>query len=125
MNRSINFSIVSLLVIFMLFGCAQRGGYNPLGVTGGSDDGYGKSRDLYRQSSSFQNNDNLYGVWSENGETVTFNTNGTFEINSDKKISVGTYNIIKNTLTLNFEEGFSTTYEYSLTEDRLVLTNIE
>lgn len=125
MNRSINFSIVSLLVIFILSGCAQRGGDNPLGVTGGSDDGYGKSRDLHRQSSSFQNNDNLYGVWSDNGETVTFNTNGTFEIKSDKKTSVGTYNTLKNTLTLNFEEGFSTTYEYSLTEDRLVLKDIE
>ena len=126
MTRSIQYIIVSILFVLMLAGCAQRGdNHNPLGITGGSDGGYGKSRDLYRQSSSFQNNDNLYGVWSDNGETVTFNTNGTFEIKSDKKISVGTYNIIKNTLTLNFEEGFSTTYEYSLTEDRLVLTDIE
>jgi hypothetical protein len=52
-------------------------------------------------------------------------TDNPLQINSDKKISVGTYNIIKNTLTLNFEEGFSTTYEYSLTEDRLVLKDIE
>ncbi len=125
MNRSIYFSIVFLLAILILSTCAQRGGNNPVGVTGGSEGGYGHSRDYYRESSSFQNDDNLYGVWSDNGETVTFNTNGTFEIKSEKKTSAGTYNTLKNTLTLNFEEGFSITYSYSLSKDRLVLKDIE
>lgn len=126
MTRSIQYIIVSILFVLMLAGCAQRGdNHNPLGITGGSDGGYGKSRDLYRESSSFQNDDNLYGVWSDNGKTVTLNTDGTFEIKSDKKTSIGTYSTLENTLTLNFEEGFSATYEYSLTEDRLVLKDIE
>ncbi len=125
MTRSIQYIIISILFVLMLAGCAQRGGHNPLGVTGGSDGGYGKSRDLYRESSTLQNDINLDGVWSDNSETVTFNSNGTFEIKSDKKTSIGTYNTLENTLTLNFEEGFSATYEYSLTEDRLVLKDIE
>ena len=125
MNRSRYFSIVFLLAILILSTCAQRGGNNPVGVTGGSDGGYGYSRDYYRESSSFQGDDNIYGVWADNNATVTLNTDGTFEIKSDEKTSVGTYSTLENTLTLNFEEGFSATYEYSLTEDRLVLKDIE
>ena len=126
MTRSIQYIIVSILFVLMLAGCAQRGdNHNPLGITGGSDGGYGKSRDLYRESSSFQGDDNIYGVWADNNATVTLNTDGTFEIKSDKKTSIGTYSTLENTLTLNFEEGFSITYAYSLSKDRLVLKDIE
>ena len=125
MNRPIYISIVFLLAILILSTCAQRGGHNPLGVTGGSDGGYGYSRDYYRESSSFQGDDNIYGVWADNNATVTLNTDGTFEIKSDEKTSVGTYNTLENTLTLNFEEGFSITYAYSLSKNRLVLKDIE
>ncbi len=36
---------VSLVMLFM-FGCANWGGNNPVGVTGGSDQGYGMANDI-------------------------------------------------------------------------------
>ena len=121
MNRSIYVTIVSLLAILILSTCAQRGGHNPVGVTGGSEGGYGYSREYYRESSSFQGDDNIYGVWTDNNSTILLNTDGTFEFKSGEEISLGTFSIFKDRFTLKFKEGTSLTYVYSLTKDRLKL----
>jgi hypothetical protein len=125
MIKSIQHAIIPILLVFLLAGCAQRGDHNPLGITGGSDGGYGRSQDLYRESSSIQDDNNIYGLWANNNLTVTLNSDGTFELKSDQKINVGTFIRLKDTLTLKFRDGSSITYSYTLTKDRLVLIEME
>ena len=121
MKRSIYFSIVFLLVIVIFSTCAQRGGFSPVGVTGGSEGGYGYSKDYYRESSNNGNGENIYGIWVDSNETLTLNTEGSFELKSDEQISVGTFNILEDTFSLNYKDGTSLIYKYILTRDRLVI----
>jgi len=125
MKRSIYFSIVFLLVIIIFSTCAQRGGFSPVGVTGGSEGGYGYSKDYYRQSSYYQYDEIVYGVWTDDNETLTLNTEGSFELKSDEQISIGTFNITEDTLTLKYKDGTTSTYKYTLTNDRLMLNLID
>ena len=125
MIRLIQYIIIPILLVLLLAGCAQRGDHNPLGITGGSDGGYGRSQDLYRESPSIQGDNNIYGVWTNNNLTVTLKANGTFELKSDQKINVGTFSTSNDKLTLKFKDGSAITYSYSLTKDRLMLEEIK
>ncbi len=42
MKYTINVAMILLFIV----GCANWGGQNPVGVTGGSESGYGKNQDL-------------------------------------------------------------------------------
>jgi len=127
MSRSLYISIVSLFSIFILSTCAQRGGNDPLGVTGGSHGGYGYSRDYYRdfQNGVSRSSSDIFGVWTDDEITITLERDGAFEIKSDEKIRVGTYRIFKDQLTLNFKDGTIQTYGYLLTKDNLTLETVE
>jgi hypothetical protein len=110
----------------MLSGCGQRGDlHNPLGLTGGSDGGYGKRQSYYYDSSIPQNDNSVVGVWTETDKTLTINSDGTFELKSVEEIRTGTYDKVKDNLTLNFKDGFSITYTYRLVKDRLNLEEVE
>jgi hypothetical protein len=111
----------------MIFGCAQRGDtHNPLGLTGGSDGGYGKRQGYYQYGSALsQSGDGIQGVWTESENTLTINTDGTFELKSSEDIRIGTFSKEKDKLTLNFEDGFAVTYTYELKDRQLVLTEVE
>ena len=121
MNRSIYVLIASLLAILILSTCAQRGGHNPVGATGGSDGGYGYSKDYYRESANLQENDNIFGIWNSDNSTVTLNADGTFEFKSNQEISIGTFSKSKDTLTLNNEDGTTKEFKYDLDRDHLLL----
>jgi hypothetical protein len=121
MKQLIYFSIVFLLVIIIFSTCAQRGGFSPVGVTGGSDGGYGQSKDYYRQSSYYRYDEVIYGVWADDNQTLTLNSEGSFELKSDEKVSVGTFSITDEMITLSDKSGPSYAYKYLLTKDRLVL----
>jgi len=126
MNRSLQITFISILFLMLLSGCAQRGDHNPLGVTGGSDGGYGKNQNLYYYESAIpQSSDNINGIWSEANNLLTINSNGTFELTSGDEIRTGTYIKEKDTLILNFEDGLSVTYTYILEKGRLTLTEVE
>jgi hypothetical protein len=126
MTRSIYYIIIPVLSFLMLNGCAQRGdNHNPLGLTGGSDGGYGKRQSYYYESTIPQNDNSLEGIWSDTENTITLNSNSTFEIKSRENISTGTYSKVNDKLTLNFEDGLSVSYEYSLEKGRLTLTEVE
>ena len=121
MNRSIYVLIASLLAILILSTCAQRGGHNPVGATGGSDGGYGYSKDYYRESANLQENDNIFGIWNSDNSTVTLNADGTFEFKSNQEISIGTFSKSKDTITLNNEDGTTKEFKYDLDRDHLLL----
>jgi hypothetical protein len=111
----------------MIFGCAQRGdNHNPLGLTGGSEGGYGKRQsDYYYNSRIQQNVDSVEGIWTDADETMTINSDGTFEIKSSEEIQTGTFTKDKENLTLNFKDGYSIKYKYSFENKKLKLTEIE
>jgi hypothetical protein len=109
----------------MIVGCAQRGdNHNPLGLTGGSDSGYGKRQGYYYSVISQDGND-VEGVWIESNNTLTIHEDGTFEFKSDEEIKIGTYTKEKDRLTLKFKDGPSITYIYKFEEGQLVLTVVE
>jgi hypothetical protein len=57
--------ITTSIFLAMLFmaGCANWGGNNPVGVTGGSESGYGESSDLNLPPSGSQPSGQLVGTW--------------------------------------------------------------
>jgi len=55
---------VSLSFAVMLMGCAPGVGTPPLGITGGSDEGYGKDSDLIYQ---IQPMDSILKYWAAGG----------------------------------------------------------
>ena len=129
MNRSINLLI--LAVILILLGCAQRGGHNPIGVTGGSDDGYGKSKDLNQTSSSSYEYATLIGSWRYD-ESMTeyslwiFYTNGDFTMKFYEDGSLeftieGTYSTSNNTLTI-YLDGEPYYFTYSIYGNQFILS---
>ena len=121
MNRSIYALIASLLAILILSTCAQRGGHNPVGATGGSDGGYGYSKDYYRESANLQGNDNISGIWKSDNSTVTLNTDGTFEFKSSQEISSGTFTKSNETVTFYHEDGTTKKFKFRLDQDHLLL----
>jgi hypothetical protein len=127
MNRSLYISIVSLFSIFLLSTCAQRGGNDPLGVTGGSHGGYGYSKDYYRniQDGVAQGSSEIFGVWTDDDITITIDRDGTFKIKSAEKIRAGTFSIVEDQLTLSFKDGTILSYSYTFTKEQLTLEEIE
>jgi hypothetical protein len=112
----------------MIVGCAQRGdNHNPLGLTGGSDGGYGKrqSNYYYYDSAIPQNDDSVEGVWTEIDNTLTINSDGTFELKSADDFRTGTFVREKETLILNFKDGQTIPYTYELEKGQLILTETE
>lgn len=126
MIRSIYYVLISLLCALMVVGCAQRGdNHNPLGLTGGSDGGYGKRQSNYYESSQPQNGESIEVAWTSTDNTLTINSDGTFELQSGEEIQIGNYIKTKDKLTLNFEDGKSIVYNYTLEKGKLVLTEVE
>ena len=127
MMRSIYYLLVAILCMLMVVGCAQRGdNHNPLGLTGGSDGGYGKRQSsYYYQSSLNKDGNNVENVWTEDDNTLTINADGTFELKSEDLIRTGTYSKENDKLTLNFEDEQSIIYAFSIEKGQLVLTEVE
>lgn len=127
MIRSIYIIIMVFLCVLMIVGCAQRGDtHNPLGLTGGSDGGYGKRQSSYYYDSAIQQSgDSVEGVWTGSEYTLTINEDGTFELKAEGEIKIGTYTKEKDKLTLNFKDGPSLTYIYKFEEGQLVLKEVE
>jgi hypothetical protein len=124
-------SMVSLsLAMLFMFGCANWGGNNPVGVTGGSDQGYGKASDLGLPSAGSSSSSNLIGSWrSDYGggdyETITFTDNGKFNLavfeNNDLDFSYsGNYTTSGNSITL-YIEGNPYSGTFSVQGDVLTL----
>jgi len=127
MTRSINVFLISVLSVLMIVGCAQRGdNHNPLGLTGGSDGGYGKRQSNYYYDSAIpQNDDSVEGVWTETDNTLTINSDGTFELKSADDLRTGTFVREKEKLILNFKDGQTISYTYELEKGQLILTETE
>jgi hypothetical protein len=127
MIRLIYYILVIIICALMVVGCAQRGdNHNPLGLTGGSDGGYGKRQESYYYNSDIpQNDDSVEGIWTETDKTLTINSDKTFQLKSAEELRTGTFCKLKDKLTLDFEDGQSVTYTYNVEDGRLVLTEIE
>ncbi len=111
----------------MISACAQWGGDNPLGITGGSKDGYGQNGDLFLPGEIDQE---LVGSWIINGEIsyqiVTFYADGTFTIEyylEDQlaRTVSGQWGVSGNELTLR-SGGKSEVYRYQLNNNQLTLS---
>ena len=123
-------TILSIAMLCM-FGCANWGGNNPVGVTGGSERGYGQASDLGLSSPSSSSSSNLVGSWrADYGggdyETITFTANGKFTIavydKNDLEFSYsGNYSTSGNTITL-YIEGQPYSGTFSVNGDVLILT---
>lgn len=130
MKRTISVITSISLAMFLLVSCANWGGNNPVGVTGGSEQGYGESSDLNLPSSGSESAVKLIGTWRHdygggNYEILEFKSNGRFEIaayeNNNLEFSYsGNYTVSGNTITL-YIEGQPVTATYSISGDRLTL----
>ncbi len=128
--------LLSLLFTIIISGCAQWGGDNPLGITGGSGEGYGQNEDLNLPDPAGGNTIDfeLVGLWTSAGRwvqtirTIAFNANGTFTMVTHSGVSPqeteGTYNVSSNILTLN-SDGERIIYIYSINGDYLTLNDGE
>jgi hypothetical protein len=118
-----------LLTVLLLVGCARWGGNNPVGVTGGSEEGYGEFKDLGIISSS-GSSAQLVGTWRHDYgggdyEILEIQSNGRFQIsvydNNNLELEYsGNYTVSGNTITL-WIEGQPVTVNYSLDGDFLTL----
>jgi hypothetical protein len=81
MKKYLSYLIVSLLA-GLIVGCAQWGGDNPLGITGGGKEGYGQNNDLNLPEITGKIDPALVGVWrtdeSYSGLELTLNADGSF-----------------------------------------------
>jgi hypothetical protein len=79
MRRSI--LIISIISLFLISACGQRGGNSPLGVTGGGDDGYGSYGSDYDWGYYYA----ILGSWQHDQapggfEVVTFSSEGVINV---------------------------------------------
>jgi hypothetical protein len=132
MKRYIFYFLAPALFFLLIIGCAQWGGDTPLGITGGSEDGYGKTGDLAAPATSDgQVDDQLIGSWrSAAGGSqytiLTFYANGDFEIDYYYQDQYwygleGTYSVSGNMINMYFD-GDSDSGTYSITGNRLIIT---
>lgn len=123
----------------ILLSCGMGGGGNPVGVTGGSIDGYGESSVV---EGSGQGVDNLTGAWTASitddipSLTVqillTINTNGTYSLEytagSYNDIETGTYEVKGNQIIIDGEAADYTLSGNTLTlymdEETIVFTRV-
>jgi hypothetical protein len=131
MKRYIFKSIIPALFVLMMAGCAQWGGDNPLGITGGSEVGYGQSSDLNLPYSSNPGIDpDLIGTWRYDlyqgrYELLIFEESGDFaaESYSENQMyyrTTGTYSVSGNTLNLTYM-GATYPWIYSISQNRLTI----
>jgi len=127
--------IISLSGIFIITSCAQWGGDNPLGVTGGSEEGYGQNNDLNLPDNTDQRTidpellDNWINPQPDSYIELIFYANGNFRIIYDSYNTYppfhyeveGTYYTSGNTITLTID-GESKTSRYSIIGDQLLIT---
>ena len=128
----VTFTILSRLVLVILIfsGCANWGGNNPVGITGGSDQGYGEAKDLDLPSVGSGSEASLIGSWrheysSGEYEIITFNQNGKFSMSyyDDGFLQFsfsGNYSTSGTSITL-FVEGQPLSGNYSIQGDELTL----
>jgi len=133
MIKSAWYFIISALFIFLLIGCARWGGDNPLGITGGSDQGYGQNNDLNLSDTSAVKTIDplLLDTWYRYNYymigAITFNANGTFNAAGDIIISHnqyinGTYFTSGYTITFNLNRVSHTgTYFINEIEHQLTI----
>jgi hypothetical protein len=130
MKQNIFYVFVSLSFAVMLMGCAHWGGDSPLGITGGSDEGYGKDSDLDLPDPANGLDSELLGSWwydiNDNSyDLFTFNSDGTFSYEAYYRDHVfysydGTFSTSVDKLTLNYNNE-SVTIAYSIRGNRLTL----
>ncbi len=132
MKRFIYNFILSSLFILIITGCAQWGGDNPLGITGGSEEGYGQNNDLYLPDPSAENtlDPELLGRWINNiseaeYEIWTFNSDGTMRTvyyqDSYNFTINGTYYTSAGSITINSSNEIMTG-SYSISGNRLTIS---
>jgi len=127
------YTVSAVLILLFIVGCANWGGNNPLGVTGGSENGYGKNQDLNLPTSNGGGSQNLIGTWrSDTGaddyEIIIFNSNGTYDVRiyEDGIFQFGlsgSYTVSGNQITLEYEGEFIVLF-YTLSDDRLILNGV-
>ena len=131
MVRTISVITSISLAIFFLVSCANWGGNNPVGVTGGSEQGYGESSDPNLPSSGSESPEKLIGTWRHDYgggdyEILEFKSNGKYEVefyeNNDYEFGYsGNYTVSGKTITL-WIENQPFTLTYSLSGDQLRLS---
>ena len=124
-----NIAAVTFVIWFMC-GCANWGGNNPVGVTGGSDQGYGQSGDLNLPSTGSESASQLVGSWRydhDRGEyeIIEFKSNGRYSFryyeNGEYIIGIsGNYTVSGNTLTIWYE-GEMSMMNFEVDDDSLTL----
>jgi len=121
--------LLYILITILLFGCSHWGGDTPLGITGGSEEGYGQSGDLNSQNPFNNINPYLLGSWIRPGLhnyiILTFFLNGTYTLeyyynNSLESRIKGTYHVSGNTLTMTIN-GNSDVATYMIRDDSLTI----
>jgi hypothetical protein len=129
MKQFINYLMIPAIFVFMLIGCAQWGGDNPLGITGGSKQGYGENNDFSLPETSGEIDPNLVGKWSSYGDifiiVFDFYADGTFtrEEYYDRESNgsaEGTWSVSGDILTLR-SSGDTQVYTYFINDNQLTL----
>ncbi len=111
-----------LLCIIIIAGCGQGGHITAVGITGGSDDGYGKRTDIagtQNDDNPNQTNQNLVGTWRADYDAgayqlLIFYADGRYETsfyisNQLQDIYHGSYTATSNAITFDGSDTFSYT----------------
>lgn len=126
MKKFIIFFSTALVISIIFTGCGNWGGNNPVGVTGGSGQGYGENSDLLGTKSL------LVGSWRHDYyndyEIITFSSNGAWESKyyDDGYLEyhfTGTYSVSGNELTISVGGMSFITYTFSVNGDELTLVH--
>jgi hypothetical protein len=130
MKQIISYFITCLLFSFVLVGCAQWGGDNPVGITGGGDDGYGQNSALNLPQPSDGTTNDLVGSWRYNVNQSTYmiwtfsingNLTATYYYNDNYYSSYGTYSTSGNSITYTLQQQTSTG-TYTIRGNHLTIT---
>jgi hypothetical protein len=126
--RRLSCNLISCsLLIFLISACSQWGGDNPLGITGGSKEGYGQNGDLFLPGEIDQE---ILGSWIISGEIsyqiFTFYADGTFSIENYLEDQLartvsGLWGVSGHELTLR-SGGKSEVYRYQVNSNELILS---
>ena len=126
MKKFIILFSTALLISLIFTGCSGWGGNNPVGVTGGSEQGYGQGTGAGENLTIL-----LIGTWrhdysSHEYTTITFSSNGDWDYkhyyyDNLYDHDVGTYSVSGNKITIT-EEGYSVTVTFSINGNELTLT---
>lgn len=116
-----------LLILLIFTGCSNWGGNNPVGVTGGSEQGYGQGTGAGENINIL-----LIGTWrhdyySNHYEIITLSSNGTWDYKEYyydilNEHEFGAFSVSGNTITVIMEGEEPFTVEFSINGDELTLT---